>query len=419
MYAISLQRLRQRRLTRTQSTRACFALYSDGGAAVMTIFESMNQQLATRQAAGRLRTLKTITPGEGCTILVDRRPLVNFGSNDYLGLSNNALLKERAIEYIKRYGVGATASRLVCGNIEPYDYVERKLAALKGTQAALILPSGFQTNVSVLATLLQGKSFAALDRLSHNSLLSGAQLSEGRWARYKHNDLEHLKATLTEAGANYDNRWIITESVFSMDGDVADLPSLIEIARNTGSQLYIDEAHSTGVFGSFGMGMTAGLPGVTVAMGTFGKAGGSFGSYIACSSEMRDYLINFCGGIIYSTGLPPAVLGAIDAALDLIPTMEKQRQLLLSNAQYLRSRLNQMGFDTLHSASQIIPVVAGSDAAAISLSQHLEDCGIFAPAIRPPTVPDGQARVRLSLSLLHTREHLDRVIQLMRNWHAR
>lgn len=383
------------------------------------LYESFSKQLADRKAAGRLRNLQTITPGPGCTVLVNQRPLVNFGSNDYLGLSQHEKLQQRAIEYTQRYGTGSTASRLICGNLEPYDYIERKLAALKGTETALILPTGFQTNLTVLSSLLQGDSFVALDRLSHNSLLEGARLSESRWTRYLHNDMEHLRKSLEETGKRHANRWIVSESVFSMDGDRADIGSLSEIARESGSSLYIDEAHATGVLGEFGMGLAARQSGIDITMGTFGKACGSFGAYIACSNEMREYLLNFCSGLIYSTGLPPAVLGAIDAALDLIPTMAKQRELLLSSAQYLRSRLNQMGFDTLGSSTQIIPVIIGSDAETVSLSNYLQDGGIFAPAIRPPTVPEGSARIRLSLTLLHTREHLDRVITLMRSWHAR
>jgi 8-amino-7-oxononanoate synthase len=378
-----------------------------------------SQQLAERASSGRLRTLKTITPGPGCTVLVDRRPLINFGSNDYLALSSHELLKQRAIEYTMRYGAGSTASRLICGNIEPYEYVERKLAALKRTEAAIILSTGYQANLSVLSTVLQEQAFAALDRLSHNSLLQGAQLSKARWARYNHNDITDVAESIGEAANRYGNRWIVTESVFSMDGDRADIGSLAQLAEQTGSSLYVDEAHAMGVLGEAGMGLAPGISGVTIAMGTFGKACGSFGAYIACSNQMRDYLVNFCGGIVYSTALPPAVLGAIDAALDLIPTMEKQRQLLLSSADYLRTRLQQSGYDTCNSSTQIVPVIVGSDVQAMALSEHLEDGGIFAPAIRPPTVPEGAARIRFSLTLGHTREHLDRIINLMRNWHAR
>jgi 8-amino-7-oxononanoate synthase len=167
------------------------------------------------------------------------------------------------------------------------------------------------------------------------------------------------------------------------------------------------------------MGMTVGHSGISVAMGTFSKGAGAFGGYIACSQQLKDYLVNFCSGVIFSTALPPAVLGAIDAALDVIPTMEKQREVLLSNAEHLRTRLHQMGFDTGKSGSQIIPIIVGSDTDALSLTDCLQDGGIFAPAIRPPTVPDGTARVRLSLTSHHTTEHFERILSLLRNWRGR
>lgn len=377
------------------------------------------QLLSQRKDEGRLRALRSIMPGEGATILVNRRPLINFASNDYLGLSQHEHLKQRSIEYINRFGVGSTASRLVCGNLEPFEAVERKLASLKGTETALILPSGFQTNLTMIPALANGtETFIACDRLSHNSLLSGVQLSGAKWTRYQHNDTADLTRRFNEADERFTKKWIITESVFSMDGDRVDMPALLAAARDANASLYVDEAHATGVLGQSGMGMCVGETGITAVMGTFGKALGSFGAYIACTQTLKDYLINFCSGLIYSTALPPAVLGAIDAALDVVPTMEKQRQVLLDNAEQFRAKLNHAGFDTGASSTQIIPVIVGSDDAALSLAQHLEDGGIFAPAIRPPTVPDDAARVRFSLSLLHSREHLERVLTLMRNWRA-
>ncbi len=376
------------------------------------------RQLAERQTSGKLRQLRQIMPAEGAHILVGQRPLVNFASNDYLGLSSHPALKERAIEYIQRFGVGSTASRLLSGNIEPYDYIERKLASLKGTETALILPTGFQTNITLLSALAADKTLLACDRLSHVSLLKGAQLSGARWTRYEHNDLNDLDARLAESGDRYSNKWIVTESVFSMDGDCVDLRGLLKIAQAHDAAILLDEAHATGIFGEQGMGLSVGHKGITVAMGTFGKGLGSFGAYVACSRTLKDYLINFCAGLVYSTALPPAVLGAIDAALDIVPTMEQKRRMLLENADHMRVRIHKLGYDTNKSTSQIIPVIVGNDAEAAALAQYLEDGGIFAPAIRTPTVPDGTARVRLSLTAHHTREHLERVLSLLRSFHA-
>ncbi len=373
--------------------------------------------LAVRRNDARLRALREIMPGPGATIYVNGRPLIDFASNDYLALSTHPALAQRSIEYINRFGVGSTASRLLSGNIAPFESIERKLAALKGTEAALLLPTGFQANATVIAALSDNRTQILCDKLSHQSLLLGAQSSEGRWTRFAHNDIDHLRHRIG-APSDFERRIIITESVFSMDGDIANIDALCNTATEFGALLYIDEAHATGVLGVCGMGLTAGRNDVAISMGTFGKACGSFGAYIACTSEIREYLINFCGGLVYSTALPPAVLGAIDAALDIIPTMEKQRQMLLENAEHFRSRLKHLGFDTGLSQTQIIPIIVGDDRSAVDLASYLEDAGFFAPAIRPPTVPEGSARVRLSLTTLHTREHLERLCTSMRNWRA-
>ena len=197
-----------------------------------------------------------------------------------------------------------------------------------------------------------------------------------------------------------------------MEGDQLDVPAWCNLAEEHNANLYIDEAHATGVLGQNGMGLTVGQKGVAMSMGTFGKGCGSFGAYVACTESMRDYLINFCPGIIYTTALPPPVVGAIDAALDLIPTMDRQRAALLSLADDLRNKIRQLGFDTGTSSTHIIPVIAGGEQQAISLARYLEENSIFAPAIRPPTVPPNTARVRFSLSLAHERGHIDRLISL-------
>ncbi len=375
-------------------------------------------RLKERKEDDRLRCLKTVTPGASAAVFLNGRELVNFASNDYLGLSTHPSLKARAISFTQRWGVGSSASRLVCGNIDAYDTIEKKLAKLKGTEAALVFASGYQANSTVLGTLSGDGSLLALDRLSHNSLLSGAQLSRCRFLRFKHNDLADLEQQLSRPALHkYTSRWVVSESIFSMDGDSADIDALCRLSANSGSGLYLDEAHATGVFGRHGMGLTAGRKEVTVAMGTFGKGLGSFGAYIACSETLRDYLINFCPGLIYSTALPPAVLGAIDAALDIIPSMDRQREYLLDMAEGLRVRLKSCGFDTGNSCSQIIPILVGSDKLALELARHLEAAGIFAPAIRTPTVPANAARVRISLSAHHTKEQIDHLIKTLSNWH--
>jgi 8-amino-7-oxononanoate synthase len=384
------------------------------------------QQLAGREEEQRLRTLRTVVPLDGARINLDGRQVINFASNDYLGLSTHPELKRRAAECVIKYGVGNPSSRLISGNVDLYDVIETKLAKLKGTETALVMPSGYQTNLTVLAALgavtgseagHPAKTLLALDRLSHNSLLMGAQLSGCRWTRFQHNDLLDLeKRLLSDQYKDFSRRWLVTESVFSMDGDQVDMSALCGAARKLRAGLFVDEAHATGVLGQSGMGLTVGQRDVTLAMGTFGKGLGGFGAYIACSQKLREYLINFCAGLIYSTALPPAVLGAIDAALDVVPAMDEARDHLLTQANFVRTRLNSMGFDTATSSTQIIPVVVGSEAKALSLAAHLLEHGIYAPAIRPPTVANESSRVRLSLSASHTQEQINYLIKTMSEW---
>ncbi len=377
------------------------------------------QALEERAAQNTLRSLRPSRPLSCGQIELNGKTLINLASNDYLGLSQHQALKTRAIEFTNLYGVGNGASRLLSGNLSVFEEIEAKLAKLKGTEAALILPSGFQANSSVIPAILGQGTVAAADRLVHRSMIEGLLLSDARWFRFEHNNMDDLNERLSRHKDSRGSGWLLTESVFSMDGDKADFNKILPLAHEQSLNLYIDEAHATGVMGKDGMGLSAGLPFTGIAMGTFGKGLGSFGAYIACSNLMRDYLINFCPGLIYSTALPPPTLGAIDAALDLIPELENERNQLQNNASELRDSLHKMGFDTGLSSSQIIPIVLGSELAALSLSNYLEEHGFYVPAIRPPTVPEGSARLRLSLSAVHSTEQIEEFLQALRSWHEK
>ncbi len=337
--------------------------------------------------------------------------MINFSANDYLGLSRHPLLQERAIEYTRRFGAGATASRLVCGNLEPFEEIEEKIARAKGTEAALILAAGWQTNAAVLACLFDSgiwgdEALVFGDKLNHASMHAGLAQSGIRQIRYRHNDLAHLRSQLAAHEDTPGPRFIITESVFSMDGDMSDLDALSAMAREFGAFLYVDDAHATGVMGKTGFGLAHG-GNADLIMGTFSKGLGGFGSYIACSKTMRELLVNRCSGLIYSTALPPAVLGAIDAALELIPTLDGERQYLRAIADTLRDTLRTLGLEYGASASQIVPIVLGGEEEALSFAQELEECGILGIAIRPPTVPKGASRIRLALSSLHGTQDME------------
>lgn len=372
-----------------------------------------------RGASHQLRRLQEtrILP-EGYALRAGEK-LINFASNDYLGLSQHPLLVARSQEFALRYGAGSTASRLISGNMPAYKALEERLARGKGSEAALIMNSGYQANLTVLAALadaeVAGKPVTVIaDRLCHNSLLQGVLLSGARLVRFRHNDYDHLAGLLRSQAGKGAYIIVISESVFGMDGDRADLEQLTLLSRRYDAMLYVDEAHATGVFGPDGFGLCAGYKGaIDVVMGTFGKALGSFGAYIASSAVLRDYLVQRCGGLIYSTALPPPVLGALEAALELLPQLQNERDYLQSQAARLRAALTKQGWNCGMSDTHIIPVILGEEQSAAMLSGALYAQGIYAPAIRPPTVPRGTSRLRLSLSAAHKMEDIDRLSAAM------
>jgi 8-amino-7-oxononanoate synthase len=379
--------------------------------------KTLSEELAVRGEQKSLRRLRQLDSSSSTEVLVDGKHCISFASNDYLGLSQHPILKRRAIEYIEKYGAGSPSSRLIAGNHTYLEALEKKLADLKGKPASLIFSTGYQLNATVLSTMLKGDSAVLIDRLAHFSLLSGIMSRRCSWTRYAHDDTGAIRDLLTKPAMRQKKfRWIVTESVFSMDGNCINMPDYCRAARENEAHLYVDEAHATGVLGESGLGLTVGHDDVTVCMGTFGKGLGSFGAYIVCSQTIRDYLINFCPGIIYSTALSPGVIGAIDAALDLIPQMHDEREQLQMKASGLRDALRKLGFETGRSATHIIPVIVETAQRASCLSKHLEENGIFAPAIRPPAVEEGKARIRLSLSALHEKAHIDHLLSALRRW---
>jgi 8-amino-7-oxononanoate synthase len=364
-------------------------------------------RLATRHQRRALVATRPVAPAR---IERDGRALTDFSSNDYLGLAQHPLLAERSAEWAIRHGSGSGASRLVTGTMPEHLAIEARIARFKGTEAALLFPTGWQLNAAVLAALLKAAPEALLftDRLIHGSLHAGA--ADHRQIRFRHNDLDHLEELLAKHADRDGPRLNVTESVFSMDGDRADVAPLGEIARAHDAFLYLVEAHATGVLGPEGAGLSRETPGAAhLVMGTFSKAMGCFGAYVAGSRLLIDYLVNACGGFLFSTAPPPAMLGAIDAALDLVPGMESERQLLAAHGAHLRARLADPGIDTGASSTQIVPVIVGEAEAALALSGALAQGGMLASAIRPPTVPAGTSRLRIALHSTHLRADVDRL----------
>jgi 8-amino-7-oxononanoate synthase len=374
----------------------------------------LRQALTAIEDAGRLRIARKAQVLPGGRIRREGREFLDFSSNDYLGLSLHPLLTERACDWTRLFGTGSSASRLVTGTGEAIMALEARIADFKGTEAALVFATGWQANASVIPALLQAMPGAAVfaDRLVHASMHAGIAAAGARQHRFRHNDCDHLDALLTQKGRDAPARLILTESVFSMDGDGPDLIRLGEVARRHDAILYVDEAHATGVLGPGGAGLTATVPGtVDVVMGTFGKALGGFGAYVAGSRALCDYLLNRASGFVFSTALPPAALGAIDAALDLVPDMAAERAHLGALASRLREGLHDLRIEHGDSISQIVPVIVGAEADALALAERLEAAGMLAAAIRPPTVPPGSSRLRIALKAGQSLADVDALVR--------
>lgn len=378
----------------------------------------LREELAALEARAQRRRLRGFGVVDGGLCDAQGRPLVDLSSNDYLGLSRHPLVTSRAAEWAVRHGAGAPASRLVTGTRDITLAVEEKLAAFKGREAALLFSSGFQANATVIPALARlgtkvgaGNTANATaifsDELNHASIIHGARAARCPVHVFRHNDLDHLDALLAgHAG----RKLVATESVFSMDGDRADLAGLVRVAERHGALLHVDEAHATGVLGPQGRGLAAETPGIDVVMGTLGKAFGAFGAYVAGSRALIDWLVNRCSGFIFTTALPPPVLGAVDAALELVPCMDAERAQVAGHAQRLRAALAAQGISTLASSTQIVPAVIGTEADTLAASATLEAIGFVAVAIRPPTVAAGSSRLRLAINSSLTTAEFDRLL---------
>jgi len=372
--------------------------------------------LEEREAKGRLRQLRPVAPAGPGRLMRDGRELLDFSSNDYLGLAHHPLLVERSCEWARELGTGSRASRLVTGTLDAHLAVERKLAAFKGSEAALLFASGWQANATIFPALcaLAPKIAIFADRLVHASIHHGIAAAGQRQVRFRHNDYDHLEELLEAKGRDADIRLVVTESVFSMDGDRADLERLSAIARKHDAFLVVDEAHATGVLGPKGAGLSAEIEHKPdLVMGTFSKALGSFGAFVCGSAPLVDYLVNAASGLIYSTALPPPVLGAIDAALDIVPGMDKQRTDLARLSEKFRSGLHALGLDCGASDTQIVPIMVGGEEETLKIAEILEKSGILGIAIRPPTVPNGSSRIRFALSSVHSEKHVEQVLDVL------
>lgn len=368
-------------------------------------------ELSAIQRAGLWRQLRD-TPASGGKLDIGGRTLLNFSSNDYLNLSRDPDLADAAARAAREYGTGAGASRLMSGNLPIHNELEKALARLTGQEAALLFPTGYQCNTGILPALAGKEDIILSDALNHASLIDGARLSRAEIRVFSHGDADHLRRRIEEC-RGFRRRIILTESVFSMDGDSAPLELLRRVADEHDALLIVDEAHAIGVFGKGGgLAREVGiLPDLT--LGTMSKSLGAAGGFAATSAILRDLLINKARGFIFSTGLSPMLAGA---ALEAIRKVERFPDLgvqLLSRSQHFLDALQQRGVEAAPSNTQIIPLYVGDNLAAVALADSLRDEGILATGIRPPTVPDGTARIRFSITLAHGKTELDAAAEVI------
>jgi 8-amino-7-oxononanoate synthase len=374
----------------------------------------LQNELDRLREQGLYRSLRSIESDQGPTLLLNGREVINFSSNNYLGIANHSALAAAAKAAIDRYGCGSGASRLISGNMTLHEELEARLARFKNTDAALVFNSGFQANVGILSTLAGEGDVIVSDALNHASIIDGCRLSKARTLVYSHGDLDALETALKQTAAAR-RRLVVTESIFSMDGDEAPLREIVDLAEKYQAMVMVDEAHGTGVFGANGAGVVAQL-GLTarifVQMGTLGKALGGFGAYVAGSRPLRDLLINRCRSFIFTTSLPPAVMAMALAGIDLIETEPQRRDRLRHNCQKLKLGLRRLGFDVGKSGSPILPLIVGDAARCMDLSAALLERGVFVQGIRPPTVPAGTSRLRITLMATHSDEQIDRALNV-------
>ena len=370
------------------------------------------ERLEELRDRGLYRRLRLISGPQGPRVTLDGQPVLLLCSNDYLGLANHPRVRGAAAEAAMRWGAGAGASRLISGNMQPHGRLEDRLARFKGYESALLFGSGYLANTGTIAALAGEGTVVFSDELNHASIIDGCRLSRAETFVYRHGDTEHLAWGLREAGGR--GSLIVTDGVFSMDGDLAPLPRLVELARDHGCKLMVDEAHATGAVGPGGRGSVAaaGLSGeVDVVMGTLGKALGSYGAYVCAGRELTDYLTNTARSLIFSTAPPPSVAAAGLAALELLESRPHRLEELHANAATLRSALAAQGLTTSASQTQVIPMQIGDAQLTMALSERLLERGVFAQGIRPPTVPEGTSRLRFTVMSTHRAEELERAAE--------
>jgi len=381
---------------------------------MLILLEFLKTELDSLHKDNLYRQLRWFEGPQSPRTTVNGRNCILLSSNNYLGLTDHPQVKDAALKAVVRWGTGSGGSRLISGNFFLYKELEEKIAQFKNAEEVIVFSSGYLTNIGTISSLVGPEDAVISDELNHASIIDGCRLSRARVVIFSHKDMTQLEKALNET-KNCRRRLVITDGVFSMDGDLAPLPEIVALAEKHGAFVMVDDAHATGIFGSQGTGTVEhfNLKGkVAVQVGTLSKALASCGGYVAGKSDLINYLRNKARSFIYSTGLPPAAVGAAIAAVDLIREKPEMRARLFDNANFLRKGLNMLGFTILTGESQIIPILVGDDGLTMATDKALFERGVFVTGIRFPSVPPGTSRLRVSVMATHTREDLEEVLNI-------
>ena len=379
-------------------------------------FNSLNEL----KIKGLDRYLKTLIKIDPIKVKYKNRVLLNFSSNDYLGLSQNNIIKRDTIKIIKKYGIGSGSSRLVSGNFDFHEKIENDLAKKKKSEVAIIFSTGYLANYSILSTIFSSNIFKKnpivfSDRLNHQCIYEGCKNKKINFFRFRHNDMNHLEYLLKKNKFKQNPKFILSESVFSMDGDFADIAGLVNLKKKYNSFLFLDEAHATGIYGDNGFGLSTKFSNdIDCVTGTFSKAFGSFGAYVSCSKNLKSFLINKCSSFIYSTSLPFSLLASIYSGIKIIPKLKNERKKLIKNSYFLRKILKKDNFDIGNSQTNIIPIIIGDSKKTILISKKLEKKGFYVVPIRPPSVPPNSSRLRISISSCHSQNNIKKLFNSLK-----
>jgi 8-amino-7-oxononanoate synthase len=374
-------------------------------------FSEINAQLTQRKADDLYRSRVQLQSAQGVRVKIDGTQVLSFCSNDYLGLANHPDIARAMTQCVEQYGVGSGASHLVDGHHLEHECLEQELAKFTGREKALLFSTGYMANIGVIAALLDRKDTVLQDKLNHASLIDGGILSQALFKRYRHSDMSHLETQLASAKGK---KLVVTDGVFSMDGDTAPLVEIANLCQQHDAWLMVDDAHGFGTMGQYGAGLVAALnltsQQVPVVVGTLGKAFGTSGAFVAGDADTIDYILQFARPYIYTTATPPAIAAATRAALKLVINGDERRAQLNTNIAQLRAGIEGLGLNLMASSTAIQPILVGSNERALQLSTELKQRGLLVTAIRPPTVPVGTARLRITLSAAHSKEDIDELL---------